>query len=93
MAMMIARAVTMAETVPAMARLPVEKIAPRRGVSKVTPQVGQPAPRAIKPVTMPARSRLAAFWDFFLFQSKTMRPIRIPWRMEMAKMGSQSKKG
>ena len=44
---------------PAMARLPVEKMAPRSGVRRVTPQVGQPAPIAIRPVMMPAFSRLA----------------------------------
>ena len=32
---------------------PEEKIAPSSGAIKVVPQVGQPAPRAIKPVTIP----------------------------------------
>ena len=90
---MIANQVTMVETVPAMARLPVEKMAPIRGVIKVTPQVGQPAPRAMRPVIMPAFSRLAVFCFFFLFQSSTIRPMRMPCKMEIAKIGSQSRKG
>ena len=92
-AMMIARMVTMEEMAPAMARLPVLKMAPRRGVSKVAPQVGQPAPSAIRPVMMPAFSRFSEFWpgfSRFLSQSKIMSPIRMPWRMAIRKIGSQS---
>ena len=83
----------MAEIAPVMARPLVEKMAPIRGVSRVVPQVGQPAPRAIRPVIMPAFSRLAEFCAFFLFQSKTIRPIRVPCKMEIAKIGSQSRNG
>lgn len=83
----------MVEIVPAMDRLPVEKITPIRGVMRVVPQVGQPAPRAMRPVMMPAFSRLAAFWSFFFFQSRTIRPIRVPCKIAMKKMGSQSRKG
>ncbi len=93
MAMTMASQVIMVEIAPVMARPPVEKIAPISGVSKVVPQVGQPAPRAIRPVIMPAFSRLAEFCSFFLFQSKTIKPIKMPCRIEIAKMGSQSKKG
>lgn len=81
------------ETVPTTERLPVEKIAPIIGVIKVVPQVGHPAPRAINPVTIPARSRLTEFWAFFLCQSKTMRPMRIPCRIAIQKTGSHSAKG
>ena len=52
--MIIAMMVTTIEIVPAIARLPVEKMAPIRGVMRVAPQVGQPAPRAIRPVMIPA---------------------------------------
>ena len=83
----------MVEMVPAMASPPVEKIAPRSGVRSVVPQVGQPAPRAISPVIMPALPRLAEFCSRFLFQSRTMRPIRIPCKIQMLKTGSQSRKG
>ena len=58
-ATIIAIMVTIVEIVPVIARLPEEKIAPTSGVIKVVPQVGQPAPRAIKPVMMPAFSTLA----------------------------------
>ena len=58
---MIARIVTMVEMVPAMARLPVLKMAPMSGVMRVAPQVGQPAPRAMRPVMMPAFSRFSEF--------------------------------
>ena len=68
----------MVETVPAIERLPVEKMAPISGVIRVVPQVGQPAPRAIRPVIMPAFSRLAEFWVFFFCQRRTMRPMRMP---------------
>ena len=76
--MIIASQVTIVETVPAMERLPVEKIAPRSGVIRVVPQVGQPAPRAIRPVTMPAFSRSAEFCSRFFFHNNVMRPISIP---------------
>ena len=91
--MMTARMVTMVEMVPAMERLPVETKAPIRGVIIVVPQVGQPAPRAISPVMMPAFSRLAAFCSRFFFQRRTMSPMRIPWSRAMQKTGSQSRKG
>ena len=78
MAIIMARMVTMVEIVPATARLPVETKAPISGVRRVVPQVGQPAPRAMSPVMMPAFSRLAAFWAFFLCQRRTMRPMRVP---------------
>ena len=93
MAITIARIVIIVDMVPAIARLPVEKIAPISGVNRVVPQVGQPAPNAIKPVMMPARSRLAEFCSFFFFQSNTIRPINIPCRIDMEKMGSQSRNG
>ena len=96
MAMTMARRVTTIEMVLAIARLPVEKMAAMRGVIRVAPQVGQPAPRAISPVIMPAFSMFSelveAFWRF-LFQSRTIRPIRIPCKIEIAKIGSQSRKG
>ena len=76
--MMIARVVTIVEIVPAMARVPVEKMADIKGVRRVVPQVGQPAPRAISPVIIPAFSRLAEFCSRFLFQRRTIRPIKIP---------------
>ncbi len=63
MAIMMAITVRTEETAPAMARLPVEKMAPMRGVMRVTPQVGQPAPRAIRPVMMPALPRLSVTLD------------------------------
>lgn len=94
--MTMARMVTMVEMVPAMARLPVDTKAPMRGVSKVAPQVGQPAPRAIRPVMMPAFSRPSAFWPFcsrFLSHNKMMRPMRIPCKMLIRKIGSQSRNG
>lgn len=83
----------MVETVPVMARPLVEKIAPINGVSRVVPQVGQPAPSAISPVIMPAFSRLAEFCSFFLFQRKTMSPINVPCKMDIAKIGNQSRNG
>jgi len=89
---MTARIVTMAEIAPAIARLPVEKIAPISGVKRVVPQVGQPAPSAISPVMIPAFSRLAELFSRFLCQRKTIRPIKTPWRKESAKIGSQSRK-
>ena len=67
--------------VPAMARLPVLKMTPMRGVRRVAPQVGQPAPRAIRPVIRPAFSRFSAFpslFSRFLFHNKTIRPMRMP---------------
>ena len=92
-AMVMARTVTMVEMVPAMERLPVETKAPMSGVIKVVPQVGQPAPRAMRPVIMPAFSMLAAFCSRFFFQRRTMRPIRMPWSKAIQKTGSQSRKG
>ena len=92
-AMMMARTVTMVEMVPAIERLPVETKAPIRGVISVVPQVGQPAPRAMRPVMIPAFSRLAAFCSRFFFQRRTMRPMRIPWSRAIQKTGSQSRKG
>ena len=92
MAIMMARMVTIVDTVPAMASPPVEKMVPINGVMRVAPQVGQPAPRAIRPATMPALSRLAELC-FFWSQRRTIRPIRIPCNTEMANIGSQSRKG
>ena len=87
----------MVEIVPVIARPPVEKIAPRSGVRRVVPQVGQPAPRAISPVMIPAFSTLAEFFESlewcFLFHNNTMRPIKVPCSTDMAKIGSQSKNG
>ncbi len=98
MAITRARIVIAVEMVPAIARLPVEKNAPISGVIRVTPQVGQPAPRAIRPVMMPALLRFSEFLDAllsarFLFQRRTMIPIKIPCNMESANTGSQSRKG
>ena len=62
-AMMIESQVVIAEIVPAMERLLVEKIAPTSGVIRVVPQVGQPAPRAISPVMIPAFSIFAELAD------------------------------
>ena len=68
--------------VPVTARPPEEKMAPSNGVRRVVPQVGQPAPKAIRPVIMPAFSRLAALcWRFF-FQSKTISPISVPCKID-----------
>lgn len=92
-AITIAKIVTIVEMVPAIARLPVLKIAPIRGVSRVVPQVGQPAPRAISPVIIPAFSRLAEFCSCFFFQSSVIKPIKIPCKREIKKVGSQSRKG
>ncbi len=94
---MIASQVTIVEIVPAIARPPVEKIAPMSGVMRVVLQVGQPAPRAISPVIMPAFSTFAelvesVFWRFLL-QRRTIRPIRIPCKSEIEKTGNQSKNG
>jgi len=90
---MMASQVTMVEMVPATARPPVEKMAPRSGVIRVVPQVGQPAPRAMSPVMMPAFSRLAAFCSRFFSHKTTINPIRVPCNKEMKKTGSQVKKG
>lgn len=93
-AIITARIVTIIEMAPAMAREPVEKIAPRSGVSRVVPQVGQPAPRAISPVIMPAFStpaELAPFSSRFLCQRKTIKPTKAPWSRHKRKMGNQSK--
>lgn len=88
----------MVEMVPVTARPPVENMAPSSGVRRVVPQVGQPAPRAMRPVIMPAFSILSelllpSFFSRFLAQRKTMRPIRMPWRSEIPKTGSQLKNG
>lgn len=83
----------MVDTAPAMARLPVEKMAPMSGVIRVAPQVGQPAPSAMSPVMIPALLRLAEFWSRFFFHRSTIRPIKIPCKIEMAKIGNQSRKG
>ena len=71
----------------------MENKVPRSGVMRVVPQVGQPAPRAISPATMPALPRLPALCSRFLFQSKTIRPMRVPCKSERKNMGSQSRKG
>ena len=89
--------VIMVEMAPVIARLLEEKIAPMRGVMRVVPQVGQPAPRAIRPVIMPAFSTLAeleavAPWRF-LCQRSTMRPMRVLWRRVIKKVKSQSRMG
>jgi len=73
----------MVEIAPVIARPPVEKMAPRSGVRRVVPQVGQPAPRAIRPVIMPAFSMFSeldelSFCSRFLAQRKTISPIKIP---------------
>ena len=60
-ATMIAIIVTIVETAPVTARPPAEKRLVRSGVSKVVPQVGQPAPSAMRPATMPALPRFSAF--------------------------------
>lgn len=113
--MMMASQVTIVEMAPVMARLLLEKMAPIRGVRSVVPQVGQPAPRAIRPVIRPAFSRLAELSEAgvaaeedlagladlverlaegrFLFQRRVMRPMRTPCKIEMEKIGSQSRKG
>ena len=95
---MMARMVTTVEMVPAMARPPVEKMAARRGVIRVAPQVGQPAPRAMSPVMMLAFSMFSEFLEAvllsrFLSQRRTIIPIKMPCKIEIAKMGSQSRKG
>ncbi len=92
-AIIIASQVTIVEMAPAIERLPVEKMAPINGVIRVVPQVGQPAPRAMRPVMMPALSRLAEFWALFFCQSKMIRPMRVPCSNAMQKTGSQSKNG
>lgn len=93
MAMMIATQVTMMDTVPAIARLPVLKNAAMSGVRSVVPQVGQPAPRAINPVIIPAFSRLAALFSRFFFHKTTIKPISVPCNKAIKKIGSQSRKG
>lgn len=64
MAMMIASQVTIVEMLLAIERLPVEKMAPISGAMRVVPHVGQPAPRAIRPVIMPAFSMFVALFEF-----------------------------
>ena len=96
-ATIMATTVMMAEMAPVMARLPDEKMAPMSGVIRVVPQVGQPAPSAMRPVMMPAFSMLAeldvaAPWRF-LCQRSTMRPMRVLWRIVMKKVKSQSRIG
>ena len=97
MAIRIARMVTRVEIVPVTARPPVEKRVPRRGVRRVVPQVGQPAPRAMRPVMMPAFSTLAELLESllwrFLSQRRMMRPISVPCNRQIAKIGSQSRNG
>lgn len=88
----------MVDSVPVTASPPVEKMAPSRGVSRVVPQVGQPAPKAMSPVMMPAFSRLAALVESvdclrFLFHNNTISPMRVPWSMQIANVGSQSRNG
>ena len=83
----------MVEIVPAIERLPVEKMAPIKGVMRVVPQVGQPAPRAMRPVTIPAFSILAEFCSFFFFHNNTIRPMRIPCKIAIQKTGNQSRMG
>ena len=83
----------MVEIVLAMVRLPVLKSTPSSGVSKVVPQVGQPAPMAIRPVIMPARSRLAAFCSLLFSHKRATSPMRIPCKSEILKIGNQSRKG
>lgn len=85
--------VTIIEMAPAMAREPVEKIAPSSGVKSVVPQVGQPAPRAINPVMRLAFStpaELAPFSSRFFCQRNTIRPTKIPCNKLKKKVGSQS---
>ena len=91
-AIRIARTVTRVEIAPVRARPPVEKRAPRSGVKRVVPQVGQPAPRAIKPVIIPALPRLSALCSRFFFHNRTISPIKVPCKMQRAKIGSQSRK-
>ena len=93
---MMASVVTMMEIVPVIASPLVEKMAPRSGVRRVVPQVGQPAPRAMRPVMIPAFSTplaLLVLSERFLSQRKTMSPMRVLWSRQMAKVGSQSRKG
>ena len=78
MATIKASVVAIVERLLAMVRLPVETKVLMRGAIRVVPQVGQPAPRAMRPVMIPAFSRLAAFCFFFLCQRRTMRPMRVP---------------
>ena len=87
--------VTIVEMAPVIAKLPEEKMAPISGVIRVVPQVGQPAPSAMRPVIMPAFSTLAEFEPAvrFLCQRRTMRPIRMPWSKAIRNIYSQSKKG
>ena len=61
---MTATMVIAMDMAPVMARLPDEKMAPMSGVIRVVPQVGQPAPRAMRPVMMPAFSTLAELDEF-----------------------------
>ena len=93
---MIASQVTIVEIAPVMARPPVEKIAPINGVMRVVPQVGQPAPSAMRPVIMPAFSIFSEFlvpFSRFLLHSSTINPINVPCNKEIRKIGNQSKNG
>ena len=47
------------------------------GASRVVPQVGQPEPRMINPVTMPAFWMLAEFLRYLY--TKTTKLIRVAW--------------
>lgn len=82
----------MVEIVPAIVKLPVEKIAPISGVSNVVPQVGHPAPNAISPVIIPAFSIFSVLFCCFFFQRRTIRPIRVLCKSVIKKIGSQSRK-
>lgn len=90
--MMAASQVMTVEIVLAMAKPPAEKIVPISGVSRVVPQVGQPAPSAISPVMIPAFSRFSALSFCFFFQRKTIKPINVLCKSTMKKVGSQSRK-
>ena len=96
-ATMMATIVIAIEMALVIMKLPEEKIAPIKGVIRVVPQVGHPAPRAISPVMMPAFSTLAEFEELassrFLCQSKIMRPIRVLCKMVIRNVKSQLVKG
>ena len=78
-AIMTAMMVTRVEIVPATARPPVEKIVPMSGVIRVAPQVGQPAPSAMRPVMIPARSTLSAVESLVLpLVSILLSPVAWP---------------
>ncbi len=81
----------MVEIVPAIARLLVEKNVPSSGVSNVVPQVGHPAPSAIRPVMMPAFSIFSELFFRFLFQRIMIRPISVLCSSVIKKIEIQSK--